>query len=144
MKRYIKSSFGLEDKDWMYPENEPNQDFSCVDFLVRGTVSTDENGYFTEQSLDDFFDDNHVIDHDEIADSCYGVDVTTDDESLLNDIIADMQTKYEGKVQPSATFDVTAKCHADYYFDMDSHGNVVPESIQPDGCYIDSVTVEVA
>lgn len=144
MKRYIKSSFGLEDKGWMYPEDEPNQDFSSVDFLVRGTVSTDENGYFTEQSLDDFFYDNHVIDHDEIADSCYGVDVATDDESLLNDIIADMQTKYEGKVQPNATFDVTAKCHADYYFDMDSYGNVAPESIEPDGCYVDSVTVEVA
>ena len=144
MKRYIKSSFGLEDKDWMYPEDEPNQDFSSVDFLVRGTVATDQNGYFTEQSLDDFFYDNHVIGHDEIADSCYGVDVATDDESLLNDIIADMQTKYEGKVQPNATFDVTAKCHADYYFDMDSYGNVAPESIEPDGCYVDSVTVEVA
>lgn len=144
MKRYIKSSFGLEDKDWMYPEDEPNQDFSSVDFLVRGTVATDQNGYFTEQSLDDFFYGNHVIDHDEIADSCYGVDVATDDKSLLNDIIADMQTKYEGKVQPNATFDVTAKCHADYYFDMDSYGNVAPESIQPDGCYVDSVTVEVA
>lgn len=44
MKRYIKSSFGLEDKDWMYPEDEPNQDFSCVDFIVRGMVATDEKG----------------------------------------------------------------------------------------------------
>ena len=144
MKRYIKSSFGLEDKDWMYPENEYNQDFSCVDFLVRGTVATDEKGYFTSESLDNFFYDNHVIDHDEIADMCYGVDVATDDESLLNDIIADMQTKYEGKVQPNTVFNVIAKCHADYYFDIDDYDNVIVESIEPDGCYVDSITVEVA
>lgn len=144
MKRYIKSSFGLEDKDWMYPEDEPTQDFDCVNFTVTGKVATDENGYFTEQSLDDFFYTNHVIDHDEIADNCYGVDVATDDDGLLDDIIADMQTKYKGKVQPNTAFNVIADCHADYYFAEDSNGNVMPESIQPDGCYIDSVTVEVA
>lgn len=143
MKRYIKSSFGLEDKDWIEPEEEGTEDVDCVYFTVFGRVRTDDAAEFTEQSLDDLYYSNSSIDREGCAYMSYGVDVVADNGDVINDVIDAMRSKYYGSLDADTWYSVEAKCHADYSFVIERDGSVNPDSVQAEGTYVDSVSLEV-